>query len=164
MSELARLTLSEASRRIREGELSPLELLEALIAQIERVEPRVRAWETIDRAGAREAASEAEAEIAAGGPRGPLHGVPIGLKDIYYTEGMRTSMSSRVYANFVPDYDSAAVEKLRQAGAVILGKTVTTEFATADPSTTRNPWDAGHTPGGSSSGSACNIPSLPATI
>ena len=157
MSELARLTLSEASRRIREGELSPPELLEALIAQIERVEPRVRAWETIDRAGAREAASEAEAEIAAGGPRGPLHGVPVGLKDIYYTAGMRTSMSSRVYANFVPDYDSAAVERLRQAGAVILGKTVTTEFATADPSTTRNPWDAGHTPGGSSSGSAVAV-------
>jgi aspartyl-tRNA(Asn)/glutamyl-tRNA(Gln) amidotransferase subunit A len=86
--------------------------------------------------------------------RSPLHGIPVGIKDIYYTKGVRTTCCSKIFADFVPDYDSAPVARLKQAGAIIIGKTVTTEFACGDPSPTRNPWNAAHTPGGSSSGSA----------
>jgi aspartyl-tRNA(Asn)/glutamyl-tRNA(Gln) amidotransferase subunit A len=81
----------------------------------------------------------------------------VGLKDIFYTAGMRTAAGSRVYANFVPTYAATAVVRLQEAGAIVLGKTVTTEFATADPSPTRNPWNTAHTPGGSSSGSAASV-------
>ena len=88
---------------------------------------------------------------------GPLAGVPVGLKDIIYTAGLRTTAGSRVYANFVPAYDATVTARLKGAGAVILGKTVTTEFATADPSPTHNPWNTEHTPGGSSSGSAAAV-------
>ena len=88
---------------------------------------------------------------------GALAGVPMGLKDIIYTAGIRTTAGSRVYANFVPAYDATVTVRLKQAGAIILGKTVTTEFATADPSPTRNPWNIEHTPGGSSSGSAASV-------
>src|SRR5438445_11032922 len=89
---------------------------------------------------------------------GRLAGVPVGLKDIIYTTGLRTAAGSRVYANFVPTYDATVTVRLQQAGAVILGKTVTTEFATADPSPTRNPWNIEHTPAGSSSGSSASVP------
>ncbi len=157
MSEGSRMTVTQASRLIKSGDLSPVDLVSRCLAVIESLEPRLRAWETIDRPGAIAAASEAEQEISRDGPRTPLHGIPVGLKDIYFTAGMRTSMSSRVYANFVPEYDAASVERLRGAGAIILGKTVTTEFATADPSRTVNPWNPAHTPGGSSSGSAVAV-------
>lgn len=139
------------------NELSPVELTRSCLDRIERFEPRLRAWETIDRAGALATAKRLESELMRGERRGPLHGVPVGLKDIYFTAGMRTSMSSRIYANFVPEYDAASVEKLRAAGAVILGKTVSTEFATGDPPVTKNPWNSQHTPGGSSSGSAVAV-------
>jgi aspartyl-tRNA(Asn)/glutamyl-tRNA(Gln) amidotransferase subunit A len=88
---------------------------------------------------------------------GLLAGVPVGLKDIIYTAGLRTAAGSRVYANFVPAYDATVTVRLKEAGAIVLGKTVTTEFATADPSPTRNPWNTAHTPGGSSSGSAAAV-------
>ena len=88
---------------------------------------------------------------------GPLHGVPIGVKDIYYTAGIPTTACSKVYAGFVPDFDAATVALLKDAGAIILGKTVTTEFACLDPSPTLNPWNTAHTPGGSSSGSAVAV-------
>ena len=88
---------------------------------------------------------------------GPLHGIPIGVKDIYYTAGIPTTACSRVYADFVPEYDAAPVALLKRAGAIMLGKTVTTEFACMDPSPAVNPWNAAHTPGGSSSGSAVAV-------
>ena len=157
MSDFPRLTVTQAARLIKSGELSPVELVSRCLAVIEALEPRLKAWETIDRPGAMAAAREAEEEISRSGPRSALHGIPVGLKDIYFTAGMRTSMSSRIYANFVPEYDAAPVERLRAAGAIILGKTVTTEFATADPSRTINPWNPAHTPGGSSSGSAVAV-------
>ncbi|MGH2542569.1 MAG: amidase, partial [Ardenticatenaceae bacterium] len=91
------------------------------------------------------------------GPRGPLHGVPIGVKDIYYTRDMKTTCCSPIYADFVSDYDSTPVALLRKAGAIIMGKTVTTQFACGDPPPTKNPWNAAHTPGGSSSGSAVGV-------
>ncbi|NQW17083.1 MAG: amidase [Chloroflexi bacterium] len=157
MSRPSTLTISQASRLIASGELSPVELVQDCLDVIEKLEPRLRAWETIDRPGALEAARVAGKEISDGGVRGPLHGIPVGLKDIYFTAGMRTSMSSRVYANFIPEYDAAAVESLKASGAIILGKTVTTEFASGDPSPTINPWNKNRTPGGSSSGSSVAV-------
>ena len=102
-------------------------------------------------------ARAADAAVSAGRPLGPLHGAPIGLKDIYYTAGIPTRAGSEVYQDFVPDYDAAALTLLKRAGAIMLGKAVTTEFACLDPSPTYNPWNAAHTPGGSSSGSAVAV-------
>ncbi len=157
MGSPSSLTISQAARQIASGELSPVDLVQDCLDMIEKLEPRLRAWETIDRPGALEAAHTAAKEIASSGVRGPLHGIPVGLKDIYFTDGIRTSMGSRVYANFMPDYDAAAVESLKTAGAIILGKTVTTEFASGDPSVTLNPWNKDRTPGGSSSGSSVAV-------
>ncbi|MDP6547321.1 MAG: amidase, partial [Phycisphaerae bacterium] len=102
-------------------------------------------------------AEQKQAELGRGDTVGLLHGVPIGLKDIYYTAGIPTTACSKVYADFVPDYDATTVALLKQAGAIMLGKTVTTEFACGDPSPTLNPWNPAHTPGGSSSGSAAAV-------
>ena len=157
MAEPYELTASDAARCIRQRELSPVVLVESLLHRIDRLEPQVQAWVTIDRAGALATARQLEEEVQRGSTRGPLHGVPIGVKDIYYTAGLKTTGGSRIYADFVPSYDATAVARLKQAGAIILGKTVTTEFATADPGPTRNPWNLAHTPGGSSSGSAAGV-------
>ena len=157
MPELSELTATEAAQRIRQRDLSPVGLVEALLQQIDRLEPKVQAWVTLDRSGALAAAQQLAAEAARGTIRGPLHGVPIGVKDIYYTAGMKTTCGSRIFTDHVPNYDASTVTRLKQAGAIILGKTVTTEFATADPGPTRNPWNLDHTPGGSSSGSAAGV-------
>lgn len=98
-------------------------------------------------------------EAAEGRIRGPLHGIPVGVKDIYYTKGMKTEAGSKILMGFTPSYDAEAVVKLKAAGGIILGKTETTEFAAFDPAPTRNPWNTGHTPGGSSSGSAAAVSS-----
>ena len=152
-----RLSLTEASSRIREGSLSPLELLRACLARIDALEDRLHAWVTLDREAAEKAAAEREEELRRGSCRGPLHGIPIGIKDIIYTRGLRTTGGSKFLKDFVPDFDATVVARLRAAGAVILGKTVTTEYACFDPAETRNPWDLSHTPGGSSSGSAAAV-------
>ena len=152
--EAHKLTVSEASRLIRGGELSPSELLEGLLERIDALEPRLEAWVTVDREGARAAAKRLSREAEEGRIRGPLHGVPVGVKDIYYTAGLRTTMGSHIYRDFVPEKDAETVRRLKEAGAVILGKTETTEFAVRDPAPTRNPWNPEHSPGGSSSGSA----------
>ncbi|MBI3301536.1 MAG: amidase, partial [Deltaproteobacteria bacterium] len=157
MAELYELTAYDAARRIRQRELSPVTLIESLLQRIDLLEPKLQAWVTLDRAGALAAARQLEQEIQHGSPRGPLHGVPVGIKDIYYTAGLKTTGGSRIYPDFVPSYDATTVARLKQAGAIILGKTVTTEFATADPGPTRNPWNLEHTPGGSSSGSAAGV-------
>lgn len=157
MSEIHDLTIEQASAAMARGKLSSVQLTEHLLARIGRLEPVLKAWETIDAAGALDSARRADAEMQRTGRRGRLHGIPVGLKDIYYTAGLRTSMSSKVFRDFVPGYDCAFVERLKAAGAVVIGKTVTTEFATGDPSPTINPWHAGHTPGGSSSGSAVAV-------
>jgi Asp-tRNA(Asn)/Glu-tRNA(Gln) amidotransferase A subunit family amidase len=86
-----------------------------------------------------------------------LHGIPIGLKDIFFTAGVKTTMGSPIYADFVPDYDATSVTRLKEAGAIMLGKAHTTEFAVLTPAPTHNPWNLGHTPGGSSSGSAAAV-------
>lgn len=151
------LTLTEAASQIRSGKLSPLEYTRSLLDRIDRVEPRIEAWVTIDRDAVLKEAANCEREAKARSFRGPLHGIPIGIKDIFYTKGLRTTAGSPLFQMFVPEEDARAVAKLKQAGAIILGKTVTTQFALSDPGPTRNPWNAAHTPGGSSSGSAAAV-------
>ena len=157
MAEPSALTLTDAARLVCECRLSPVELADAALARIERLDGTVKAWVVIDRAGARSAAVELEREAREGHLRGPLHGVPIGIKDIFYTAGLATEAGSKALAGFVPDYDAEAVVRLKRAGAIVLGKLATTEFAFADPTVTRNPWNLEHTPGGSSSGSAAAV-------
>ena len=157
MAESYSFSVSEAAQQIRSGQLSPTTYIESLLQRITTHDPALQAWVTIDRAKAMDAALRREQELATGETPGILHGVPVGLKDIFYTAGMKTTACSRIYADFVPDYDATCVTRLKDAGAVILGKAVTTEFATSDPSPTRNPWNAEHTPGGSSSGSSVAV-------
>ncbi len=154
-----RLSIAEASEAIRRREITPSELLESHLKRIERHEHDIRAWVTVDKDGARDAAARLTEESEQGQFRGPLHGIPVGVKDIYYTAGLRTTMGSPIYSDFIPVKDSAVVSALREAGAVIIGKTETTDFAYTDPASTRNPWNLQHTPGGSSSGSAAAVAS-----
>lgn len=157
MAEPFKLTLAEAASQIRRRELSPVELMMSLLARARSLEPRLRVWVTLDEDAALAAARRSRDELVQRGPRGPLHGVPVGVKDIYYTRGIKTTACSPIYADFVPTYDATAVALLKRAGAIIMGKTVTTEFACSDPPPTRNPWNSAHTPGGSSSGSAVGV-------
>ena len=158
MPEPCDLSLAESSYLIAVGDLSPVDLVESLLQRIDALEPSLHAWVYLDREAVLAEAKAKALEIAsARRPVGPLHGVPIGLKDIYYTDGVPTTACSKLYADFVPDYDATTVALLRNAGAIMLGKTVTTEFACLDPSPTINPWNAAHTPGGSSSGSAVAV-------
>jgi len=151
------LSLREAAAAVRRCSLSPVEYVEALFRVMDRIESRIDAWVTVDREGVLSQARICEAEARNGHIRGPLHGVPVGIKDIFYTNALRTTMGSVVFKDFVPDCDARAVTKLRRAGAIMLGKTVTTVFANLDPGPTRNPWNLEHTPGGSSSGSAAAV-------
>lgn len=157
MAELASLSATEAAVAIRRREVSAADLVEALGRRIEEREPQILAWETLDLEGARRQAQALDGELAAGHLRGPLHGVPVGVKDIFYTAGLPTRAGSPIYRDFVPSYDATAVKRLRRAGAIVLGKTQTTQFAYGDPAPTRNPWNLGHSPGGSSSGSAAAV-------
>jgi aspartyl-tRNA(Asn)/glutamyl-tRNA(Gln) amidotransferase subunit A len=151
------LSLTAAATAIRSGRLSPVDYAQALLSRIDATENRIQAWVTIDRKAVLAEARRCEDEARNKNFRGPLHGVPVGIKDIFYTRGLKTTMGSAVFNDFVPDEDAAAVTKLKQAGAIILGKTVTTQFANLDPGPTRNPWNLEHTPGGSSSGSAAAV-------
>ena len=157
MADLHELTVAEAAALIQRQELSPVELLEAFFKRIDLLEPDLEAWMLVDREGALGAAHRCEEEIARGQYRGPLHGIPVGVKDIFYTEGMKTTAGSRVYADYVPTEDATSVARLKEAGAIIMGKTTTAEFAAADPPSTYNPWDRERTPGGSSTGSAVAV-------
>ena len=159
MAEPYTLSVSEAAEQIRNQQLSPTAYAGELLERIDTHEPALQAWVTIDREEVLSTARQREQELASGTASGIMHGVPVGLKDIFYTAGMKTTACSRIYADFVPDYDATCVVRLKEAGAVILGKAVTTEFATSDPSPTRNPWNAAHTPGGSSSGSSVAVAS-----
>src|SRR5881397_162188 len=151
------LGVADAARAIRRKELSPVDLVDALLERIDKVDGRVQAWALVDGVAARAAARRAADEAARGVFRGPLHGVPFGAKDIFYSAGLRTEGGSKVMAGFVPEYDATAVSRLKAAGAILLGKLHTTEFATSDPAPTRNPWNLACTPGGSSSGSAAAV-------
>ena len=157
MAEPYTLTLSAMIKQIQQRKLSPVKLLESLLQRIDSLEPSLQAWVTIDRKSILEEAHRHQNEISRGKIRGPLHGIPIGVKDIYYTAGVKTTGGSKIMANFIPDHDATAVDRLKKAGAIVLGKTATTEFAFADPAPTPNPWNLEHTPGGSSSGSAAAV-------
>jgi len=152
-----RLTISQASKKIRNGQLTPIELVESLLTRIDQLEPRLDAWVTVNTESALKAAKTLTREAKNGKIRSPLHGIPVGIKDIYDTAGLKTTMGSRLFADNVPAKDAVVVAKLRESGAIILGKTETTEFAYLDPAPTRNPWNTEHTPGGSSSGSAAAV-------
>ena len=151
------LTITQAAEEIRSGRLSPLELLQACFSQIDALDSRLHAWVHVDREGAEQRARGLQEELARGRYRGPLHGIPIGIKDIIDVKGLPTAAGARRLYDLVPDEDAAVVARLRRSGAVIPGKTVTTPFACFDPAETRNPWNPDHTPGGSSSGSAAAV-------
>ena len=151
------LTAVEAAKQIKTRDLSPVELVESLLSQYDSLEPSLNAWVYLDREALLADAQQKQEELEKGVNVGPLHGVPIGLKDIYYTAGIPTTACSKVYEGFVPEYDATTVTLLKNAGAIMMGKTVTTEFACMDPSPTKNPWNPAHTPGGSSSGSAVAV-------
>jgi aspartyl-tRNA(Asn)/glutamyl-tRNA(Gln) amidotransferase subunit A len=153
------LTVAEAGRAIAEGRLSPIALTEAYLERIDVLDGDLHSHVTVLHDAARAAARE----IAAGRPRGPLHGIPIGLKDIYKTSGIRTTAGSRRYEHHVPEEDAESWVRLRDAGAILLGKHETHEFAIGGPDfglpfpPARNPWNTAHYPSGSSSGSAVAV-------
>jgi aspartyl-tRNA(Asn)/glutamyl-tRNA(Gln) amidotransferase subunit A len=163
MAELHELSIAELSRLIATRALSPVELTDALIGRIETHDAQTRAFITPTFELARGQARAAEAEIAAGGRRGPLHGVPFALKDIYDTAGILTSGHSRVFLDRIPAQDATTVRRLYEAGAVLLGKLATHEMAHAGPSfdlpwpPARNPWNLAHFTGGSSTGSGAAV-------
>ncbi len=157
MSDLHLLTAGEAARLIREGRITSKELVEDCLAQIEAREPAVQAWHYLDREHALAQAERADEAHKAGRPHGPLHGVPVGIKDVLDTCDMPTENGCALHAGRTPRRDAAAVALLREAGAIVLGKTVTTELAYYAPGKTRNPHDPARTPGGSSSGSAAAV-------
>ena len=154
---LAWLSATDAARLIRDGALTSEELVQACLERCREVEPQVQAWAFLDPDHALEQARAADEFRLTGQPTGPLHGVPVGVKDIFDTADMPTENGSVLHAGRTPSRDATVVSMLRAAGAVILGKTVTTEFATYAPGKTRNPHNPEHTPGGSSSGSAAAV-------
>ncbi len=160
MTELTDLSLSQVSDMLQAGELSAVELVEANLQAIEKTEPIVHAYANVLADEALEAAREADAEIAKSGRRGPLHGIPIGIKDNIYTKGIVTECGSRVMAGFVPEHDATCVEKLKQAGAIIIGKTHCHEFAYGvNQPPSQSPWNFDVYPGGSSIGSGVAVTS-----
>ncbi|MEZ0302094.1 MAG: amidase [Hyphomicrobiaceae bacterium] len=154
---LCALTLSDAAADIREGRITSVELVGACLERIAEVDGQVQAWTFLDRDYAMRQAEAADDHRRHGRALGPLHGVPIGIKDIFDTGDMPTEFGSALWAGRTPRRDAAAVARLRAAGAVIMGKTVTTEYAYFHPGKTRNPHDPERTPGGSSSGSAAAV-------
>jgi Asp-tRNA(Asn)/Glu-tRNA(Gln) amidotransferase A subunit family amidase len=157
VSRPEQLSASDAARAIALGALSAEQLVQACLTRIREVEPQVQAWQYLDEPHALAQARARDLDRAEGRPIGPLHGVPVGIKDIIDTADMPTEDGTVLHAGRRPDRDAAVVAQLRAAGAVILGKTVTTECATYAPGKTRNPHDPTRTPGGSSSGSAAAV-------
>src|SRR4051812_16963124 len=163
MTDLHWLTAAAAARAIAARELSPVELTTALLQRIGRLDPKLHAFIRLDADAALAAARAAESEIASGRPRGPLHGVPDGIKDIIDVAGLPTTCHSKILIDNIAAADAVCVSRLRGAGAIILGKLSTHEFAIGGPSfdlpwpPARNPWNTAHHPGGSSSGSGAGI-------
>src|SRR5262245_31546056 len=163
MSEPHWMTASAAATAIAKRELSPVELVKALLDRIERLDPRLNAFILVDAEKALKEARAAEAEAAQGRLLGPLHGVPVGIKDIIDVAGLPTTCHSKILENNVAGTDAECVARLRAAGAIILGKLSTHEFAIGGPSfdlpwpPARNPWNPNHHPGGSSSGSGSGL-------
>ena len=161
--ELCFLSISEAAGLVQSRQLSPVELTRAHLDRIERTEPTLNAFITLLSEESLEQAENAEREIAGGGYRGPLHGIPIGLKDLYFTKGIRTTAGTKILRDFVPDYDAAVTEKFADAGAILMGKLQMHEFALGATSVNphdgpaRNPWNPDRITGGSSGGSGSAV-------
>jgi aspartyl-tRNA(Asn)/glutamyl-tRNA(Gln) amidotransferase subunit A len=161
--ELGSLTITSAGLLLKSRALSPVELTDFYLAKIARLDPTLRAFITVTADLARKQARQAERDLARRKWRGPLHGIPITLKDLYWTAGIRTTAGSRVLADFVPATDSTATARLAAAGAVLLGKTNLHEFAAGVTNDNphwgacQNPWKLGYIPGGSSGGSAAAV-------
>lgn len=151
------MSIAGLSQRLKSGSLTSSELVRRCLEKIDARESQIQAWVSVDRDGALAAAKELDEELAKGHSRGPLHGIPIGIKDIIDVRGWPTRAGSRLSSDQPAMNDAPIVARLRAAGAVILGKTVTTEYASFDPPPTRNPWNLDRTPGGSSSGSAAAV-------
>jgi Asp-tRNA(Asn)/Glu-tRNA(Gln) amidotransferase A subunit family amidase len=150
-------TIAGVGRALREGRISCVKILENCLEQVDEWESKVHAWVILDREQARRQAHLLDDELKAGNDRGPLHGIPFGIKDIIDVAGLPTACGSKRWAGRIADKDAYVVANLRKAGAVILGKTVTTPYAWIDPPITCNPWNLERTPGGSSSGSAAAV-------
>ena len=163
MNDILHASIAQIAAAIRKGEISPVELIEATLEKIDRCEPQLNAFITVFREESLEGARRAEAEIRDGQDLGPLHGMPIALKDIIYVEETRSTAGSNFFSGESPQFDAALVSKLRDAGAIIIGKTNLHEFAfgvtTENPhfGATANPWDTSRVPGGSSGGSAAAV-------
>ncbi len=161
--DLCFLSIAEISSLMRARTVSPVEVTEAHLARIERLNPTLNAFVTVMSAQARDAARRAESDMAAGRWRGPLHGVPIGVKDIFDTAGVRTTIGSSFYRDNVPKEDAESIRRLKEAGAVLIGKCNTHEFAAGSTTNnpwygpTRNPWALDRAPGGSSGGSGAAV-------
>jgi len=164
--DVTSLSAVQALAALREGRMSAEDLVRGCLARIQHDEPRVQAWAFIDEQRALEQARNVDRVRREGHATGPLHGLPVGVKDVIDTADMPTEDGTVLHAGRRPEYDATVVERLRSAGAIILGKTVATELATASPGKTRNPRNPQHTPGGSSSGSAAAVAAhmVPAAI
>lgn len=150
-------TIHQAAAAIRSGGTTPVDLVEQCLRRIDECEERVRAWVFVDREQARQDAARLTEELKRGQNRGPLHGIPIGIKDIIDVYDWPTAAGSERWEKCIARQDAELIKPLRAAGAIFLGKTVTTQFASFDPPVTRNPWNSARTPGGSSSGSAAAV-------
>lgn len=163
MAELYNLTIAEARERLDAGDITSEELTRAFFERIAAVENNVRAFLDITEESALEQARQADAERTSGGTRSPLHGIPIGVKDVISTKGVTTTCGSKMLENYVPPFDATVIERLKAAGAITLGKLNCDEFAMGSSTensaffVTRNPWDTERVPGGSSGGSAAAV-------
>ncbi|MDP2708362.1 MAG: amidase, partial [Burkholderiales bacterium] len=161
--DLSYLTISEAAAGLRRRDFSPVELTKACLARIEAIDGKLHSFITLTADRALKQVREVEQELRSGKDRGPLHGIPIALKDLYMTKGIRTTCHSAVLEHWIPDRDATAVTKLQEAGAILLGKLGMHEFAFGGPSVdapfpaVRNPLNTAHIPGGSSSGSGAAL-------
>jgi len=157
MPEPRKLSITEAGRKINSGELSVMELVSSCLKRIRQRDETVRAWTEVYEEQAIKTARKCDEAVSSGRPLGALHGIPVGVKDIIDVKNMWTRAGCEVYPARIASADAPAVARLKAAGAIILGKTETTAFANNDPAPTRNPWNIGHTPGGSSSGSGAAV-------
>ena len=161
--DVTKLTIREAAELVHKKRISPVELTTACLSRIERLNPALNAFITITAESALAQAREAESEIQRGRWRGPLHGIPIALKDLFDTAGVKTTAASAVFKDRVPAEDAEVVRRLKAAGAVLVGKTNMHEFAFGGTSAVtyfgpvHNPWELSHVPGGSSGGSAAGV-------